>query len=118
MPVGFAKDDKFVDPYTQEHKTVVSFTCAACHTGQLDVIDKDNQRIGIRINGGGSLANPTLFEAELGKALLLTEKIPTRFNRFAKRVLGANYSAEAKAGLKINSNNWCAAACSCKNTRD
>ena len=44
---------------------------------------------------------PLYFEAELGKALLLTEKkSPPCFNRFAKRVLGANYSAEAKAGLK------------------
>lgn len=100
LPVGFAKDDKFIDPYTQEHKTVVSLTCAACHTGQLDTLNEQNQRIGIRIDGGGSLANPTLFEAELGKALLLTEKIPTRFNRFAKRVLGADYSADAKAKLK------------------
>ena len=41
-----------------------------------------------------------MFTTELDKALLLTEKIPTRFNRFAKRVLGSNYSAEAKAKLK------------------
>lgn len=100
LPVGFARDANFFDPYTNEHKTVVAFTCAACHTGQIDVIDAQKQRIGIRIDGGSSLANPFLFEAELGKALLLTEKIPTRFNRFAKRVLGTNYSSEAKSTLK------------------
>jgi hypothetical protein len=100
LPVGFTKDEKFIDPYTSERKTVVSLTCAACHTGQLDVINAQNQRIGVRIDGGSSLANPTLFEIELGKAFLLTEKIPTRFNRFAKRVLGKDYSAEAKAKLK------------------
>lgn len=100
LPVGFAKDEQFFDPYNQQRRTVVSLTCAACHTGQLEVINANNQRIGIRIDGGGSLANPTLLEAELGKALFLTEKIPTRFNRFAKRVLGSNYSAEAKANLK------------------
>jgi hypothetical protein len=100
LPVGFARDDNFIDPYTNEHKTVVAFTCAACHTGQLDTLDTENRRIGIRIDGGSSLVNPLLFEAELGKALLLTEKIPTRFNRFAKRVLSSNHSAEAKATLK------------------
>jgi hypothetical protein len=100
LPVGLAKDDTFVDPYTNEHRTVVAFTCSACHTGQLDILNAQNQRIGLRIDGGSSLVNPTLFEAELGKALLLTEKIPTRFNRFAKRVLGPNYSADAKTALK------------------
>lgn len=101
LPVGFAKDNKFVNPYTNEQKKVVAFTCAACHTGQLDLLNPQGKRIGLRIDGGGALANPTLFEAELGKALLLTEKIPTRFNRFAKRVLGDKYSSEAKSKLKV-----------------
>ena len=34
LPVGFARDDRFVDPYTGQKNVVLGITCAACHTGE------------------------------------------------------------------------------------
>ena len=35
LPVGFAIDDDFVDPFDKRAEPVVGLTCAACHTGEL-----------------------------------------------------------------------------------
>jgi hypothetical protein len=73
LPVGFVKDTGFVDPATHEQRTVLALTCAACHTGQLEIINNQQQRIGLRIDGGGAMVNPTLFEAELGCLLYTSD---------------------------------------------
>jgi hypothetical protein len=93
LPLGFAKDN-VVDPESGESMEVVGLTCAACHTGQLEYQGK-----GIRIDGGSSTADLASFQTELGFAVGFTEKIPGRFDRFAKAVLGPNPSAEEKSKL-------------------
>jgi hypothetical protein len=35
LPVGFTRDDRFVDPYTGQKLAVLGISCAACHTGEL-----------------------------------------------------------------------------------
>jgi len=87
LPVGFARDDRFVDPYTGQKNVVLGITCAACHTGELFYGAK-----AIRIDAGPSLINLQKFTEALGAAVFLTYYDPVRFHRFSKRVLGPNPS--------------------------
>jgi hypothetical protein len=95
LPIGFAANDKFVDPITKERMTAIGLTCAACHTGQLNY-----KGTGVRIEGGQSTANIIKFQNAFGFAMLLTYYDPFRFDRFAKNVLKSNYNKENKANLK------------------
>lgn len=87
LPVGFARDDRFVDPYTGQKNVVLGITCAACHTGELLFGDK-----AIRIDAGPSLIDLQKFTEALGLGVSWTYYDPLRFRRFARRVLGPNYS--------------------------
>lgn len=98
LPVGFAVDPDFVDPNTGRGSPVVGITCAGCHTGQVEV-EKDGTRYGIRIEGGPANADLDKFSRTLGFAVGMTYYDPLRFRRFARAVLGENYSSEAKAAL-------------------
>ncbi len=100
LPVGFAKDARFQDPHTGKARTVVGFTCAVCHTGQLNVTDEKGERIGIRIDGGAAMTDLQTFEGELAKAVIFTKYVPGRFERFARRVLGAQYNDDTRDALR------------------
>jgi Cytochrome C oxidase, cbb3-type, subunit III len=94
LPVGFAKDT-ITDVNTGQKVEVVGLTCAACHTGQLEYQGK-----GVRIDGGQATLDLASFQTELGYAVAFTDKIPLRFDRFAKAVLGENASSEDKQKLR------------------
>jgi len=94
LPVGFAKDT-VVDPESGETVEVVGLTCAACHTGQVEYQGK-----GIRIDGGSATVDLASFQTELGFAVGFADKIPFRFDRFTRAVLGENASADAKSKLR------------------
>jgi mono/diheme cytochrome c family protein len=94
LPVGFAKDT-ITDPKSGQSVEVVGLSCAACHTGQLEYKGK-----GIRIDGGSATVDLASFQTELGYAVAFTDKIPFRFDRFARVVLGDSASDEAKAKLR------------------
>jgi len=91
LPVGFARryDDSIKDD-------VIDITCAACHTGQINVTNpKTHQTTAIRIDGGESMAAFTdvtagSFQVELGGSVAETLVNPLKFNRFAKRTLEPN----------------------------
>lgn len=102
LPVGFAKDN-IVDPRTGSKTEVVGFTCAACHTGQLNYKGK-----GIRIDGGTAGVNLEAFQTEVGYAVAFTSKIPFRFGRFARAVLGANATHEEVKKLRAEFNEFLA----------
>jgi uncharacterized protein (DUF2235 family) len=87
LPVGFSRDDRFVDPYTGQKSVVLGITCAACHTGELFYDGK-----AIRIDAGPSLIDLQKFTEALGLAVTWTYYDPLRFRRFADRVLGPNHS--------------------------
>jgi uncharacterized protein (DUF2235 family) len=87
LPVGFARDDRFVDPYTGQKNVVLGITCAACHTGELFFGGK-----AIRIDAGPSLIDLQKFTEALGLAVTWTYYDPIRFRRFAKSVLGPDRS--------------------------
>ncbi len=95
LPVGFARDDRFVDPYTGQKNVVLGITCAACHTGELFYGDK-----AIRIDAGPSLIDLQKFTEAVGLAVTWTYYDPLRFHRFAHRVLGPNPSHADKALLR------------------
>ena len=90
LPIGFAVEPvtapwadlpwKFAAP-TQ----VVGLTCAACHTGRLDLV-RDGVIRSALIEGGAAMIDLKEFQDALGRALGLTQMLPERFRRFADRV--------------------------------
>jgi uncharacterized protein (DUF2235 family) len=95
LPVGFARDDGFVDPYTGQKNVVLGITCAACHTGEIFYGDK-----AVRIDAGPSLIDLQKFTEALGLAVTWTYYDPLRFRRFSHRVLGPNSSHADRVLLK------------------
>ncbi|MDE3155891.1 MAG: hypothetical protein KGN76_12355 [Acidobacteriota bacterium] len=91
LPVGFARRyDNTVHDY------VVDLTCAACHTGQLDVT-RNGRTTALRIDGGQSMAAITdmtagSFQVDLGAAMAATLVNPLKFRRFAHAVLRTDAS--------------------------
>ena len=81
LPVGFSRATVPMMRGVIE-QDVVGLTCAACHTTELHFQDT-----AIRIDGATALIDPTSFQSALGGAMLLTQRLPFRFNRFADRVL-------------------------------
>jgi hypothetical protein len=86
LSVGFVKD---VDSTGEEW---MGFTCAACHTTQIEYEDTM-----IRIDGGPTMADFTTFNEQLVEAMSATSKNETskKFTRFAKNVLKEKYPEEA-----------------------
>ena len=62
LPIGIVKD-------TYQGKDYVGFTCAACHTGQINYKGK-----AIRIDGGPAMADMATFLKELQKAMEAAQK--------------------------------------------
>jgi hypothetical protein len=99
LPVGFAS--RFDAGL---HEEVIDITCAACHTGQLNVTMPSGERVGVRIDGGQAMhalksISPGAFGPTLLASMTSTWFNPFKFNRFARKVLGPNYTSEAKKAL-------------------
>lgn len=90
LPVGVTKA---THPVTG--RAWVSFTCAMCHTGQLNY-----RGMSVRIDGAPSQQDFNSYTQEMVKSLFLTTVIPTRFHRFAKRVLKENYTFSSARELR------------------
>jgi hypothetical protein len=95
LPVGFARDDRFVDPYTGQKTIVLGLTCAACHTGELFYGGK-----AIRLDAGPSMIELQKFTEAIGLAITWTYYDPWRFQRFADRVLGPNHASSDQELLR------------------
>jgi hypothetical protein len=98
LPVGFTKH--FDAAMSEE---LLDVTCAACHTGQVQVT-KQNRTRALRIDGGQ--ADHAFTDATFGNfmptliaSMIATETNPIKFNRFARSVLGAGYP-EGKWALR------------------
>ncbi len=72
LPVGFVED-------TYKDKRYIGFTCAACHTNQINY-----QGTGMRIDGAPTLADFEGFFLGIEKAIKATLNNPVKFNRLAK----------------------------------
>lgn len=94
LPIGFART-RGIDPVTGATMDAIGFTCAACHTGQIEY-----QGAHIIIDGGAALIDFDGFRQALGAALVATSTSPSRFGRFADRVLGIDRTPEATQRLQ------------------
>lgn len=85
LPVGFARAENWVDHATGTSFDAMGFTCAACHTGQVDWVS-DSGTVRVRIEGGPATVDLGKFRTAFGISLALTSLLPGRFDRFAERV--------------------------------
>lgn len=96
LPVGFALTRNQTDPTTgRPLDPLLGFTCAACHTGQLNYAG-----VNIRVDGGPAVTNLSAFTEALAAAIGQTRIIPWRLTRFAKRLYGPDYSDQKRDEVK------------------
>ncbi|MDH3423278.1 MAG: cytochrome c, partial [Gemmatimonadota bacterium] len=87
LPVGFARTDDWIDHSTGQMIDVLGFTCAACHTSQIDYYDEAGDRlVRIPIRGGPANVDLGKFRRAVSVSLYLTQLLPGRFDRFAERL--------------------------------
>jgi cytochrome c5 len=93
LPVGLVKD-------TYKGKTYVGFTCAACHTGQVNY-----KGVAMRIDGGPAGSDMDSFLQAVGKAMnaMLDKKNDAARAQFVQRVLAqrGDYSSEEKVNKDL-----------------
>jgi hypothetical protein len=85
LPVGWVKD-------TYADKEYIGFTCATCHTGQVNY-----QGVAIRLDGGSTLSDMDQMLKDLAKALQASLNQPEKFERLALKVLKEKYPANKEA---------------------
>ena len=103
LPIGFVRGGALknpdgtptLNPQTKVPMTSLGLTCAACHTGRFTY-----QKTTVLIDGGPALTNLDEFQNGVALALLYTWYLPSRFDRFAERLLGPGASDEAKSDLR------------------
>src|SRR5262249_42307305 len=89
LPVGFVKDAP-----PSSDRAWLGFTCAACHTGQLNY-----NGVGYRIDGGPTLADVRGFLVDLASALKATRQDDAKFRRFAEKVRVLEKSKDVQVDL-------------------
>ncbi|UZJ43702.1 cytochrome c [Marinimicrobium sp. C6131] len=94
LPVGFARD-------SYRGKDYLGFTCAACHTGQVNY-----QGQAIRIDGGPALADMDGFLHGLEKALSAARDIPVKRERFINRVLQRDNDYRSAEAIEADLVRW------------
>jgi hypothetical protein len=102
LPVGFVKE-------IYEDKDYVGYTCAACHTAQINFKNPEAQKSrALRIDGGPAMADMVGFLTDLTKAMKDTLPDPEkdknqRFDDFVARVVALknNYKSTTKNNKKI-----------------
>lgn len=115
LPIGFASSPSINLPGYATRTEGIGFTCAACHTGHFIYGEGDNT-VEYVVEGAPASTDLGLLTASLSAALgqtLLSSKIPFfdgRFDRFAKNILGINYSASGKLALASDLENIVKAA--------
>ncbi len=92
LPVGFVPDSGTLvaDAGLLSDPRSLGFTCAACHTGQIDYRGKS-----LRIDGGPSLADFDALMSGLLDSVNATLQQTSKFDRFAKKVLGERAQTQA-----------------------
>jgi len=98
LPVGFSKH--FDRDLNEE---MLDLTCAACHTGQIN-ITRNGRTTALRIDGGSAIhaftdSNLGHFVPTLMSSIASTAFNPLKFRRFAGKVLGADHTLPASLTL-------------------
>ena len=118
LPIGFVRDDD-IEPLVSaslmaarlssgtggslsEYKEWLGFTCAACHTSEVNF-----SKHSLRIDGGPPLSDFQSFIEELSKSLQATAENDDKLTRFAKNVLAeGGYNDIEKQRLKAEINQF------------
>jgi RoxA-like, cytochrome c-like len=96
LPVGLVADPgSSLPPDLISDRRSLGFTCAACHTAQINY-----KGTGMRIDGAPALGDVVGFLTGLTAALQATNRDEAKFERFAEKVLGPNPTAAKKAELR------------------
>lgn len=95
LPVGFAKE-------TYKGKDYMGFTCAACHTAQINYEGK-----AIRIDGGPGMADMVGFLTELQKAMEAAQK-DAKWLKFVGNVLELDNDYDSEDDVKNDLEKWTA----------
>ena len=103
LPIGMAQGGPMLDPsgapwrnpHNKQDMTGIGLTCAACHTGRFTYKDT-----AVIVDGGPALTDLFKLKQGMGVALLYTRLIPTRFDRFAERILGPDSVVADREALK------------------
>ncbi len=96
LPVGLVADPgPVLSADLLADRRAVGFTCAACHTMQINY-----KGTAMRIDGATALGDMSRLIADLTAALHATLRDEAKFQRFANRVIGANADASQRAALR------------------
>ena len=87
LPVGMVRDE-------YQNKAFMGFTCAACHTTQINYAGT-----GIRIDGGPANSDMESFMTDLAAALYATLETPEKLDRFVTNVIKLGHYANASEVL-------------------
>ncbi len=87
LPVGMVRDE-------YQNKAFMGFTCAACHTTQINYAGT-----GIRIDGGPANSDMESFMIDLAAALYATLETPEKLDRFVTNVIKQGHYANASEVL-------------------
>ncbi|MDF1698593.1 MAG: di-heme-cytochrome C peroxidase [Saprospiraceae bacterium] len=90
LPIGFA-----ITRARANKERGFGFTCAACHTNQIDY-----NGVKMLVEGAPTLANFVGFYSRIVGSLEETHTNEEKFERFAQRVLADKYSASTASDLK------------------
>ncbi|ACE84247.1 di-heme-cytochrome C peroxidase [Cellvibrio japonicus] len=96
LPVGFVKD-------TYQGVDYLGFTCAACHTSQINYNGK-----AIRIDGGPSMADMVGFLSGLEQSLQATLDNDEKYQRFVTAVLARNNTYKTPSQIRADLETWTA----------
>ena len=96
LPVGFVKEE-------YQGKDYIGYTCAACHTGQVNY---KNQAI--RIDGGPAMADMVGFLTNLQKSMQAAQSNPEKHQRFVAKVLELNNSYSKAPEVEADLKKWTA----------
>ncbi len=94
LPVGFVKD-------VYQNKEYVGYTCAACHTSQINYDGK-----AIRIDGGPAMADMVTFLHDLEKSLQATLDDENKKERFVEKVIALDNDFSDKESIVNSLNEW------------
>ena len=94
FPVGFAKE-------TYQGHDYVGYTCAACHTGQVNYEGQS-----IRIDGGPAMADMVGFLTDLQKSMLKTLTDDAKKQRFIEKVLAIDNDYGDAEGVISSLQEW------------
>lgn len=94
LPVGFVKD-------TYRGMDYVGYTCAACHTGQVNYQGK-----AIRIDGGPAMADMVGFLVAVEKSLKAVKEPGEKRERFIAKVLQLDNSYSKRDAVEADIDRW------------